>query len=465
MINQGGKISFLQIFFIGLFCLFAIVFFVLFATSRGIGKSSNDNAIDTVVIWGTLINDDLNATIDRFNSNSEIQIRYFFKTESAFSRDFVQAIATRTQPDLVLLPHELILKHGDVLGAIPYKHSDENLAYSRTLYENNFMPATNIFLFSGGILAFPLAVDPIVAYYNKDLLSSIFVANPPRTWDGFVSNVLQSGTKRDGSIILQSAIPLGESRNITNFKDILSALLLQSGSRIVYESNQTNTPRYLSDISNNGDNSKAINTTNFYTSFSNPSNRFYTWNGSISNDKLFFASGQSVFYLGFASEYGELLKSAPNLNIGATIIPQLSESDQATFGRVYGFATPRVNRSGKIDLGVNTFYLNFAQHLIFGYAYTIERSSQQPDGIVVYFPNLIPTSVSAAYATQNLPTDPVLNTNYRSVIISKNWLDFDANLTERYFQELVENTTTGVESLESSVEILDSRIENILPIR
>jgi ABC-type glycerol-3-phosphate transport system substrate-binding protein len=29
----------------------------------------------------------------------------------------------------------------------------------------------------------PLFVDPIVLYYNKDILSNEGIVNPPRTWD------------------------------------------------------------------------------------------------------------------------------------------------------------------------------------------------------------------------------------------------------------------------------------------
>lgn len=115
-------------------------------------------------------------------------------------------------------------------------------------------------MFLRRIFGFPFAVDPLVFYYNKDILKNEEVVNPPKTWDELfeLNKIL---TKRDNSGILsQNMIALGQYGNIKNAKEIISNLLIQNGISVVskentkVQDNAKNLTKYFSTLENNNSN-------------------------------------------------------------------------------------------------------------------------------------------------------------------------------------------------------------------
>ena len=431
--NKSGEINFYQIFFIGVFALIAIVFFIFFATQKTTNGNSGDGNVE-ITIWGTLPYDVLESTFIEIEDLGEgLSINYSYSDENSFINKFVNSVASGNQPDLVLLPHEVILKNVNILTTIPYD------VVTESEYKSQFLPATNILLAEDGILGIPFAVDPLVAFYNKDILQSSFIVNTPTTWAEFVSEVVQNGTIRNESIILQASVGLGGSGNIENMKDIISTLFLQSGNKIVGLDNVSG--KRLTSLVTEDFNVSAIseNVLQFYTQFSEPNSNVYTWNNSLVKDTIFFLSNKLIYYFGFASEYPDLVKSSPNLSIGVSIVPQLSdESLKATFGRVYAFALPRSPNNYFESINVASLITN---------TYGVGEK-------------VIPTALLFAYET--LPSDEILNTNYRSAIISKNWIDPDFTETNLFFQEMVENIISGRFSIHESLEVFNSQLNNLL---
>lgn len=418
-------INMYQIFFIGLFFLIAIVFFVFFAIQRGGNPEGAGGELVSITIWGTLSPENFEETFIDLELNSNIIVNYVFKDENSFESEFKSAVAEGVQPDLVLLPHELILSNQRILTIIPFE------SFPESDFKNQFLPATQILLTNSGILGIPVSVDPLVAFYNRDILQSSFTVDFPSNWNDFIVNIVNRSTKRNDNVITQASVGIGGVQNIENAKEILSTLFLQSENEII-------SPEGISTLYKGIDEqSVSRNVLEFYSQFSDPTKATYTWNSALARDRSLFLSGQLLVYFGFSSEYTSLTRSQPNLDIGVALIPQLDDSLKKTFGRVYAFALPR--QPNNLQAAITS-----ASTIVGAYAQK-EQS--------------VPPAVGSAYV--RLPFDDIANANYRSAIIADNWLDANPVLTNIYFRNMLDSLISGRLSASESLTLLDSQLDGL----
>src|SRR3989344_4017322 len=170
-------------------------------------------------------------------------------------------------------------------------------------------------------------------------------------WDEIYASAANL-SKRDaaGNLVL-SVMALGEARNIPHAKDILSLLLLQAGTPITGLVNR----ELRSQISLNFGTPVLPGEAalDFYTQFSNPTKVYFSWNRSLIDAQTHFTSGDSAYYLGFASELRALRSKNPTLNFGFSLVPQSRVSGKTvTFGRLRGIAISRGSKNPSAALAV-----------------------------------------------------------------------------------------------------------------
>lgn len=170
------------------------------------------------------------------------------------------------------------------------------------------------------VFGLPLSMDTLAIFYNKDLLDKAGVPEPPKTWDEF-SAAAKAGTKydRDGKII-QSGVALGTGKNIDNSFDILSALMMQNGVTMAGSGRVS----FADGVDKAGPLHPSLQALDFYTNFARPSTDAYAWNETFPNALESFVRGQSVFYLGFAYDYGRIQSRAPEMSLEVIPLPQLA---------------------------------------------------------------------------------------------------------------------------------------------
>lgn len=98
------------------------------------------------------------------------------------------------------------------------------------------------------------------------------------------SNLFLFFSKKDArGVITQSAITLGEWSNIPHYKDILSALFLQTGNAIVGVDTQTGLyeQRLLGGVAADTDELPTASALNFYTSFANQASPMFSWSRTL----------------------------------------------------------------------------------------------------------------------------------------------------------------------------------------
>ena len=309
-----------------------------------------------------------------------------------------------------------MLSHRNKIFVLPYE------SFSERRFKDTYIEAAELYLDETGVIAFPFIVDPLVMYWNRDILSREGVAVPPQFWDEFF--VLSPKiTKRDrSSNILQATVALGEYGNITHAKDILATLMLQAGNPIVALGATGDIEPQL--MKNFGFTVRpAESALRFYTEFSNPIKSVYSWNRALSPSQQLFLADQLAFYFGYASEFSDLTRANPNLNFDVALLPQSRDGKRATFGKLQAFAVTNVSQNKEGALKVAS---------ILSGNFVLEE--------MAHITGLPPVSRKLLVSPPPDATSPVF---YDSALISKAWLDPNAEISDRIFREMVESITSG----------------------
>ncbi len=393
-------------------CLVGAILIFALSKSSTVGNAN-------LLVWGTLKPDAFDALYKNSSiaSNKQVVVRYIEKDPTTFDTDFVEALADGHGPDIVLLREDLVYKNRNRLFPIPYKN------YSERTFKSTFIQEGEMFLTPDGVLSFPLVVDPLVMYWNRDLFSNNLVSLPPKYWDE-VYTLLSKFTKRDkASSILQSTIALGEWNNVLHAKEILSMLFMQAGTPITLRGTQGEVRDVLNESFDYPVQPSQAGL-NFYTQFSNPTSPYYSWNRSLPNSLNFFLSGNLATYIGFASEIFSIQQKNPNLNFDVVSVPQAKGTQKKiVFAHMYGLSIVKQSQQ------VSSAFLAVS-------ALTEPTAIQALETVV----NLPP---SRRDLLANKPTDAFRSVFYDSALISSAWIDPDTQATSNIFREMIESVTSG----------------------
>ena len=428
------KMSLFQIILVSVFGAVAVAAVLVFALAVG---GSSSTSVGAVQIWGTLDETAFNTVIRQtLETDTRLsQVVYVQKPEGTYINELTNALAAGKGPDLFLLRQDYVYLEAPKLVPIP------SASLSVTQFQNTFVEAANPFIAESGILAIPLSVDPLVLYWNKDLMSSSGYAKPPQYWDELY-DMARTITKRNtAGSITKSAISFGEYSNVTNAKDIMSLLILQAGGLIT---TRDQAGKVIPAISpRTGDTTQATpSALRFFTEFSDPSKDDYTWSRSRPQSQQSFAAGDVALYIGYASEQPLINSLNPNLNFSVAAIPQIrGAATSINTGRAYGFSVPRTssNPSGAFTVA----YILAAT----GVSQSLSLALGMP---------------SARRDVLSLPAqgdDQLFN---KQAIIARTWVDPDPAQTATIFRGMIENTTSGATLLTEAVQRADQEMAHLL---
>jgi len=225
-----------QIILIVVFIAAAVIGLLVFSGAIPLGEDT-EGGQGTVVLWGTFPATKVNPLLEGFNNaNQNFIVQYVEKSPETFDQDLLEALASGQGPDLFFLPDDLAFHYSNKILTIPYS------SYPLSSFNQGFASAGEVFLTSGGILAFPMVIDPMVMYYNRSMLDTNGIVYPPKNWDELVGMV-PTLTKRDESNrIIKSAAALGHFSNVVHAKNVLATMFMQIGNKIVVEQNKRFVP-------------------------------------------------------------------------------------------------------------------------------------------------------------------------------------------------------------------------------
>ena len=407
-----------------------------------IGSQSSKSGLQgKVVIWGTFPESDLSNTFDLIlKENKELSIKYQDKDPETYQQELIESFANGVGPDLFIMTTDMIKKNSNFIYKVPYANFPEKT------FRDAFINGAEIYLDSGGVLGFPIVVDPIVLFFNKDILTNEGIVYPPRSWDELFT-LNPSLTKRDDfGVISQSMIALGQYENINNVKAILATLLLQNDNVIVQRGSSQINQDYVSMLNSNPlilTVSPIQAVVEFFVEFSNPSDTAYSWNRSLPNSFDMFTGGKLAFYIGRASELFKIEAANPNLSFDVTEIPQVKNVKiKRTYGEIYALAINK--KSSNITSAISV-------------AETLNQGEDAKNfGISVSLPPASKALLS------DKPTDPYLFTFYNSALISRSWIDPDKEKSDLIFRELIENRLSNSLSVGEAINKAQNQLELLL---
>ncbi len=418
------------------FIVFAIFGVLVFSGAIPIGSSSTPGSLGTVVLWGTVKNSAMAPLLDEFNNaNPTFTVKYVQKSADAFDQDLLEALASGTGPDLLLLPENLAFHYSDKIFTIPFAN------YSLASFKNNFASAGEVFLTDKGALAFPLTIDPLMMYFNRSILDSSGVASTPATWTDLINLVPKLDQKDDSNRILRSAVALGHFSNITNAKDILAALFMQTGNSIVAEKGGYFASSLNSATSSSQNTLSSV--LKFYTDFADPNNDSYSWNKSFPNSNDAFSAENVALYFGFASELPSLVNRNPNQDLGVAPFPQIKNSNlKLTMSHVTGMAILSSSKN-------------------FSTAYT--AASLMSSGS---FASEFATITGTAPARRDLlgvkPSDAYFSIFYNSALFAKSWLDPSSTDTNNIFGNMIDGVLSNNMTVTNAIPDASSKLDLLL---
>lgn len=379
---------------------------------------------EDIEIWGTLDKRPIEQQIQKITNDSDrfSQIKYTEMSEEMLVNEFVNALAEGRGPDLIVIAHDQLVELRPKLYAVSYEFLKQRD------YFNTYIEGAEIFARNDGIYAIPLAVDPLVMYWNRNLFSNSNIPLPPATWETVRNDTVPRLTRTGGAFdILESALAFGEYRNVRNARAIISMLLLQSGSRMVVETKDSyQIALHQNELQNSGaiGMNPSAATLSFYTEFANPASSLYSWNRSLPEDYQQFLAGTLALYFGYGSELEQLEKANPNLNFDMAEVPQGANATiRRNFGTFYGFAIPRQAKSIAASYEVAQALAN------------AENGQAIAEGLEM-------ASVHRAVLAAGT-IDPFQEVRNRGALIARGWLEPSKEATDQAFGAMVEDVTSG----------------------
>lgn len=287
-------------------------------------KDTGNSDPVTIEIWNVFDDSqDFGILIDEYKAldeNKHVDIVYKKKTLATYEEELLQNLSTPgAGPDIFAIGNEWIPNYKSRIVAMP-----QDVGTARDFRTTFVDVASTDLILDGRVVGVPTYVDSLALVYNKDLLNSAGIATPPTTWTEFKDDVGRMTSVDDSTgAILQAGSAIGTANNVSNATDILSLLMLQSGSKIVTETGgvEFHQSKVIGDDSVN----PGLNALSFYTSFAQSTKESYTWNAREVDDITAFTNGRAAMILAYAYQIPEIQAKAPKLNIGVAEAPQISE--------------------------------------------------------------------------------------------------------------------------------------------
>ncbi len=414
------KLSLFQTIILGVFGFSALVGLFVFATFSSTGGGAD--AVGTVVIWGTLPKEGMQATLTAAAQANEAfkNVSYVQKDPTSLPSDIAIAIATGAAPDLILASQEELLALGKFITPIPLS------SISASAFTNTFIDEGKLFTVpgGGGYYGIPFLVDPLVLFSNRSTLSSHGIVRPPDTWEALTGLVPNIAVLTPARQITRGLIGLGTYDNVHDARGILSTLFLQQGIPMSSYSANGTLSANLGDGSSSGS-AHGSSVVSFYSQFADPSKVSYTWNTSLPNSAQMFLSGDLALYLGYVSEARYLQAANPNLNFNVTPVPQsAAASSKGVYGLLYAFMIPRG-----------------AKNTAGGYQVATLLAGSDEQAAAAAATGLAPATLNELARIP--PTDPIAAVSYPSALYSKGWLSPSAADIDRVFSGMIGNVISG----------------------
>lgn len=371
--------------------------------------------------------------------NPNINVRFVPFSFEEYEGAVIDALASGRGPDIWMIQNTWLARHKDKLASLP--QDDKDIGYKLINFRQDFVDVAESDLVSDGqIYGLPIYVDTLALYYNKDLFNSAGIARPPADWDDFIEAV-RDLTKTDsrGNITTAGAA-LGTARNINRSTDILTLMMLQSGTQMT--DRQSNSATFSRSAEGQPVSQAAVE---FYTDFANPEKSVYTWNDNLFYSIDAFTTERAAMMLNYSHHIRTIRSKAPRLNFGVALAPQISGSEARVDYANYFAPAVSAASENKKEAWQFLVYLSSREGTL-SYLGKSQRPSARRD--LIDFQK----------------TDPDMGVFAQQSLSARSWFQVDPAAIEKIFADMIESVVyrrafvpEALRSAEEKVTVLMQR--------
>lgn len=443
--STNKDLNIFQVIVIVIFLVLGIIGVALFATGKsGIGKTAYKSTV-----WGVIPKADIDAGLEPFRiKGQDPSFTYIEYPEEGFEQAILKAVAEGNGPDAIIFPDYMYYSQINKLLTIP------NETVSAKAYANTYLDIANQFTVQGGIKAFPILIDPLVMYYNIDILKSDGVLIPPTDWVEFANMNDKIVRKQDNGIIDKAYAALGEYDNVDHAKDILFAMLSQVGVDIDFYDSGIGS--YVSGLdksktSTQGETAGKLtrDVLIYFTEFANPAKPSYTWNKSFKSSREAFLSGDLAIYFGPGSEVKYMQTRNPNLNFAIADIPQAYPEKKVTHGKIYALGFLVTSKDANSTYKAVMDFFN---------TYDMNESLSNSIGLASARRDVLSNSKAAK-------TNADMAVINNSAIYAKTWIDPNKVSTNEIFSKMINAIVSGTQNISDAISDASARLDKLYLIR
>ncbi len=240
---------------------------------------------------------------DFMQANPEINVKMEFIPFADYSTKLISSLATNAAPDIMTVESGMIsrLVKADAIQAI-----DESIIPMASIQSDFIAASTEALQVNGKLYGMPTDVQTIVLYWNKDLVKAegLDAEKGPQTWDELLEWAKKL-TKYEGGKMVQSG--WGES----GYNPEVQALIAQYGGKVADDAG-----KFIF-----AEDPKSVEAIKFLVD---------TYKVHKVYDKQFMANwaafrvGKLAMNLGHPAMMGNLKLTAPDVKLGAGLIPTLN---------------------------------------------------------------------------------------------------------------------------------------------
>jgi len=422
-----------------IFVVFISIILIIGNLGRGEGGENS-----TLEFWGVYdTRQDFSGVIagfQRVSHGTKINYRQFSFED--YEKALIDALAAGTGPDVVMIHHTWLGKHRDKLSPMPEVSNIKDFQFmTPTEFKSQFVDvAYKDLTFENKIYALPLYVDSLALFYNKDMFNTAGITNPPENWEEFNKDV-EFLTKYDSAgNIIQAGAAMGTARNINRSTDILSALMIQSGTMMI---NVANTgASFTRTVS---DQRVGENALQYYTDFANPLKSVYTWNDQEHYSIDAFVEGEVAMLFNYSHQIPVIRGRFDRLNFAIAPLPQFSELDTKNYANYWAVS---VTAQSENQIAAWRFL-----------SYLASR-----EGSMLYLENTSrPSARRDIIDVQR--NDPTLGVFAVQALSAKSWFQIDTNAVDQIFADMIDDVNLKRATIRAALRAAESKITTLMTRR
>lgn len=414
----------------GLALVAGVVFLLIYGSQKNSSELSG-----TINFWGVFDSPAaMGEVISAYRATQpKVDVVYRQIDPNSYESELINALASGRAPDVIMFHNSWLPKH--INKILPLDPAQISIPQYRELFpqvaEQDFAP-------DNAVYALPLYIDTLALFYNQDTFDNSSIAVPPKTWGEF-EKLIPKLRQLDklGRIQKPAAAIGGSNRSINRAPDLLSLLMLQTGTEMVSK-----------DFSRANFSSKeGINALNFYTKFANPISPAFTWSDSFGYSLDSFSVGDTAIMFNYGYQAPYLRDKNPFLNF--RVIPMLQPDDRSqevNYANYWGLA---MTVAAQNKLVAQDFIIKITTDPTIAERYlTITKRPPALRSLINKYIN-----------------DPEIGTFARQALTARSWPQIDSVEIDKAFSEMISAVLTNRLSSQRAIEEAAGKVSQLMDQR